>query len=315
MKASSKLKHIARAGLTVVVAAVAAQAGAASHAKARFIEQYDLDGDGRLGSVEFEQARRERFDNTDMDRNGTVDPDEYLLEWENHLDNQLQLDRKAQLSQTEVRFKALDKDESGAVSAAEFKSSGERAFSHLDLDTNGVVDVADGEAAAEAKDNQRKDAEALSREEAAAKVRRVLRMPSTHDHRGMLALYDEDGDDRVTREEYERQRAVQFARTDRNGDGGIDADEYLREFEDRLDAGIVADRAAQVKQTHVRFGALDKDENGAMTFAEYQRSGHRSFKRWDTDSDGFVTWEEAAPPPREPRPEPATAVASNTSTR
>ncbi|WP_116367816.1 calcium-binding protein [Parahaliea mediterranea] len=287
---------------------VAMQADAASHFKARFIEQYDGNGDGVLDSVEFEQSRRDRFDSTDVDNNGTVDADEYLLEWENHLDTQLQRDRAGQVSQTGVRFKSVDEDDNGTITEAEFKASGERAFAHVDSNSDGVIDAMDMEAA-EAAEKAR--LAGMSREDALARVRQVLHMPSTHSPGGMLTLYDSNGDEQVTGEEYTRLRQAQYARTDLNSDGGIDADEYLREFEDRIDAEIAADRKGQVKQTGVRFKALDKDENGAMTFAEYQYSGHRSFKRWDTDADGVVTWEEADPAPREEAPAPAAAVAAN----
>lgn len=288
------MKHAVKTALAAAILGGAVEAGAASHFKALFIEQYDRDGDGALASVEFEAARRERFDLTDVDGNGTVDPDEYLLEWENRMDAQLQRDRKAQMGLLERRFPALDKDGDGRIDAAEFGASGERAFAHVDRNGDGVLDAVD--APEEDERDARRDG--MTRDEALARVRRILGVPSTHELDGMLALYDDDGDGSLSREAFDAARERQFAGIDGNGDGGLDADEYRLDFEQRLDREIAGDRKAQVRQTGVRFDALDKDGNGAMTFAEYQRSGHRSFKRWDTDGDGYVTWEEADPAPR-----------------
>ncbi|MFV0276408.1 MAG: EF-hand domain-containing protein [Parahaliea sp.] len=291
------MKKLTGAGLTLLIGVAAAQVEAASHFKAMFIDQYDGNGDGKLSSVEFEQARRDRFDRTDVDHSGTVDPDEYLLEWENRMDAQLKRDRTSELGRVDRRFKALDADGDKRISSEEFEVSGERAFAQLDLNSDGVVDASDAEQA-KAEEKARDEHKPLTRKEALDKVRPLLHLPSTHSQWGAQALYDEDGDDRVTREEFSRERQAQFARTDGNGDGGIDAKEYRREFEDRLEAAIESHRKGQVKQTGVRFDALDRDDDGIMTFGEYQRSGHGSFKRWDTDHDGYVTWDEAAPLPR-----------------
>src|SRR5690606_28696442 len=110
-----------------------------------------------------------------------------------------------------------------------------------------------------------------------------------------VELYDADGDDAVTRAEFDAGREATFARTDSNGDGRIDEQEYVFEFEDRLDAALAATRKGQVDQTYRRFQALDRDEDGRVTFAEYQYSGHRMFARHDTDANGVVTFGEPAP--------------------
>lgn len=280
-------------GISVLMLGLADASLAASHFKVVFIDQYDRDIDGKVSSIEFETARRDRFDLTDMDGNGTVDEEEYVLEYENRMDLQLQQDREEQVSQTATRFGSLDRDESGLISWEEYEASGMRAFTHLDKNEDNLLNSDDevGE--------QESAGEAPGREQILADRRRILSMPSTHSLEGTVTQYDADGDDAVSLEEFSAHRRENFTRTDRNGDGMVDPDEYLIEFEDRLDREIAATRSGQVDQTRVRFGALDDDENGVMTFEEYQMSGHRFFKRNDTDGDGFVTWEEPDPVGRE----------------
>jgi Ca2+-binding EF-hand superfamily protein len=265
---------------------------AASHRKIVYIDQYDGDLDGRVSSTEFEMARRERFDTTDTNGNGTVDIEEYVFEWEDRLDAQLAHDRQQQVKQTATRFAALDKDGDGLVSRAEFEASGERSFTRLDSNGDGIIDADDAEPTTE----RRAD---MSREQIVASQRRMLKMPSTHSKEGAIAQYDRDGDGAVTGEEFALRRAEFFRAMDADGSGAATADEYLHEFEDRMDAEISRFRKASVEQARVRFRALDADDNGIMSFAEYQRSGHRSFKHWDTDGDGYVSWEEDEPARRE----------------
>ena len=54
-------------------------------------------------------------------------------------------------------------------------------------------------------------------------------------------------------------------------------------------------------QSRVRYGALDTDKDGRMTFAEYQVSGKRTFDAADRNKDGIVDAVDAAlPPPAKP---------------
>jgi hypothetical protein len=135
------------------------------------------------------------------------------------------------------------------------------------------------------------------------RANRMLRMPSTHTLKGMLTKYDSDGDEVLSWREFNLARKEDFARSDVDQNGSVDEEEYVIEFEDRLDARISETRAGSVKQARRRFKALDDDADGAMTFAEYQKSGHGMFKRWDTGDDGYVSRDDALPKPREQRAE------------
>lgn len=284
-----------------VLATLAQVADAASHLKIVYIDQYDQDLDGRVSSIEFESARRARFDVTDTNRDGSVDAEEYVYEWEDRLDAQLAKDRKEQVEQTATRHKSLDDNDDGLISREEFDASGDYSFGRFDSTKDSIIDASDvDKMAAELAEHDRN----MGREEILLNQKRMLEMPSTHSKTGTIEQYDADGDERVTHAEFDAGRDEQFAAMDEDRNGSITADEYVVEFENRVDAAIAGFRKESVEQAYVRFGALDNDENKTMTFAEYQVSGHRTFTRWDTDANGYVTLEEP-----EPAAEERTAVA------
>ncbi len=123
-----------------------------------------------------------------------------------------------------------------------------------------------------------------------------------HGRTAFIADYDIDKDGAVTAAEFKTIRDQRFAAMDTNKDGGVDEAEYVGEYTARLDAQLAAstqpaekkaeERAAQLKQAHVRFGVLDKDKSGKIEAAEFAASGVRSFAEQDGDGDGKVTAEE-----------------------
>ncbi|MBS7458586.1 EF-hand domain-containing protein [Coralloluteibacterium stylophorae] len=245
-----------------------------------FIAQHDADGDGTLAWDEFERFRRQRFDATDANGDGHVNVEEYVREFDDRLHRELELARGEHVEQAHRRFASLDGDGDGRVDRGEFDASGARMFERFETLPAGDADEDD----------------------ATPRRRDRLGMPSSHTRTGFLELFDTDGDGAVAREEFERARAEQFARSDADGDGAIDGEDYLQEYEDRLDRRIATLGQGADRQTRVRFDALDTDEDGAMTFAEYQVSGRRLFERVDRDGDGRVTAADArlpAPPRRE----------------
>lgn len=255
-----------------------------------FIAQHDDSGDGRVTWEEFDAFRRNRFDATDADGDGSVDVEEYVQEFEDRSRRALEQGRGRQLEQAERRFEALDTDRDGAVSRAEFDASGERQFAAF----------------------QKMPAAKPQDETARFDRRDWLSLPSGHDREGFLELFDGNDDGRVDRAEFDRARGEQFARTDGDGNGALGRDEYLAEFEDRLDRRIAALGEGSDRQTRVRFGALDGDKDGRMTFAEYQVSGKRMFDSADRNKDGAVDAADAKlPPPPRPQRRPADAPAGD----
>ncbi len=259
-----------------------------------FIAEHDDNADGRVTWQEFETFRRTRFDATDTDRNGTVEEAEYVAEFDARVAAEIERERAAQIEQTKARFAALDTDKSGQVSRAEFDVAGEKTWqggqkalaSRTSESKAAPEREAKTAAGAQRFDNQR---------------RSRIGMPTSHTAAGFLELYDENGDGKVERAEYERVRDAQFARTDSNGDGQLALDEYLAEFETRVDRRIDALDQGGDRQVHVRFGVLDADKNGHMTFAEYQVSGKRLFETADRNKDGVVDAVDARLPAPESR--------------
>jgi hypothetical protein len=168
---------------------------------------------------------------------------------------QLAAERAGHLRQTHVRFNALDKDEDGYISRAEFDRSGDSAFSRMDTNKDGVLSVADPKPAPRGEDTRSEQTRAEQSQQpvqraAQPRRERLLQMPTTHSVAGMLAMYDSNKDGRVSRAEYEQGRAAQFAGVDTNRDGALSYDEYVSEFADRLDQQIsrtVTERTALSK--------------------------------------------------------------------
>ncbi|HEY0924120.1 hypothetical protein [Rheinheimera pacifica] len=152
---------------------------------------------------------------------------------------QLASERAGHLRQTHVRFNALDKDEDGYISRAEFNRSGDLAFERMDTNKDGVLSAADPKPEPRGEDTrseQTRQQQAQRTEQ--PRRERLLKMPTTHSVEGMLAMYDSNKDGVISREEYAKGRAAQFAATDANGDGQLSYDEYVAEFAGRLDHQI-----------------------------------------------------------------------------
>lgn len=247
-----------------------------------FIAEFDTDGDGRVTRAEFERFRRTRFDATDTNHDGSLIEAEYVQEFANRLHAQLESEIAAQLKQTDVRFDALDTDKDGTVSRSEFDVAGEKTW------LGGQRALAD---------RDKKDGTVMP--DRAGRSPGLLSMPTSHSAEGFLALYDTDGDGKVSRAEYDEDRAAQFARSDRNHDGELDREEYAAEYRARIDARAAELDKREDRQAHVRFGVLDTDKDRKMTFVEYQASGKRLFDTADRNRDGVIDAADARlPPPR-----------------
>ncbi|PHR59944.1 MAG: hypothetical protein COA43_08230 [Robiginitomaculum sp.] len=100
--------------------------------------------------------------------------------------------------------------------------------------------------------------------------------------------YDANNDKSVSVAEYRAARNKGYDARDGNADGNVLADEYVAEYEARLEKDLATRRDRQLKQAYVRFGILDKDKNGIISREEFQASGQRMFKRLDSNNDGVV---------------------------
>jgi hypothetical protein len=109
-----------------------------------------------------------------------------------------------------------------------------------------------------------------------------------HGKEEFLETYDANSDSVVSRAEFDAHRAEQFDRADADHNGALTEAEYVAEYQVRLDAELAAQREAQLRQAHVRFGVLDANHNAAMTTTEFGASGQRMFASLDTNHDGAV---------------------------
>ncbi len=250
-------------------------------AKAAFIADYDQDLDGKVSQAEFFTVRQQRLAQMDLEHNAQITAEGYQAEYADRLDRQLNDERAGQLKQTLVRIKALDKNQDGVISAAEYQQSGHSAFAMIDRNKDGVISKAD--------EQQQKPRQQGRRS--------VLNMPTTHSVAGMLLMYDADGNGEVSQHEYQTKRQQVFANTDLDKNAVLSAEEYLAEFTDRVDRQLEKNRTAALKQALVRFNALDKDQNQILSAAEYHQSGKNIFQRFDSNKDYVVSKQDTLPPP------------------
>ncbi|MDG2533270.1 hypothetical protein P6144_06400 [Sphingomonas sp. HITSZ_GF] len=135
----------------------------------------------------------------------------------------------------------------------------------------------------------------------AAAAAGLAALPAQAQHAGgaFLAAYDTNHDGKLPRAEYDAARAERFAATDADKDGSISEAEYVGEYSARLDRQLAAsgdsaekqaeERTRQIRQTHVRFGALDTNKDGRIDRAEYDAIAGRTFAEQDADKDGVIT--------------------------
>ena len=301
--------HSALFSVLPLVAAISLSAQAASHNKLVYIDEYDTNGDRAVSLREFDVIRAARFAYTDADGNGIVNEAEYVTEYQTRLNAKLGEERIGHIKQAFIRFGSLDEDDDKKITRTEMNASGERSFSRFDENKDGVIndkDTATTEFESEGTElTEEEEERLLNRQLASAK--RLLSIPSTHSRHGMMRKYDTNKDGVITRKEFYTLREQSFTFTDTNKDGWLSDAEYIAEYAGRVDRNIAETREKQIKQTYVRFGVLDKNKNGEMTFGEYQSSGHNTFTRWDTDKDGYVSIDDPDPLPADERPGDAIA--------
>jgi hypothetical protein len=119
---------------------------------------------------------------------------------------------------------------------------------------------------------------------------------ASHDRDTFIREQDLDGDGKVSKEEYARGRAAEFARADKNSDGGLTETEYLDDYRPRMEATLPGltpekaeeERVRQLRQARVRFGVLDSDKSGKITTPEFDYTGWGMFTHHETSGDGYV---------------------------
>lgn len=124
-------------------------------------------------------------------------------------------------------------------------------------------------------------------------------LAASHARDTFIKEQDQNGDAVVSKEEFVATRLAQFALMDANRNGDLSHDEYVGEYQGRLEKQLSAstdaaekkqeNRVRQMRQAEVRFGVLDSDKSGAITPAEFAYSGWRMFVTHDSNNDGVVS--------------------------
>ena len=106
---------------------------------------------------------------------------------------------------------------------------------------------------------------------------------------------DTDGDGKVSLEEAMAPQKSRFAETDTDGDGFISAEEASAAFKAQVPAEMLDAMKERGMpdpgETFVK--NLDQNGDGKIDMDEFSQPTAESFKRMDSDGDGFATNEEA----------------------
>lgn len=123
-----------------------------------------------------------------------------------------------------------------------------------------------------------------------------------------LKQFATEGSSSVSWAQFDTFRQQRYTATDANKDGHVDAQEYANEYLQRFDVRLADARMGHLKQTDTRFKALDRDKDGAISRAEYDAAGERTWAGYEKSQD--ATRESAAADTRDPLKMPTSHTAN-----
>ncbi len=101
--------------------------------------------------------------------------------------------------------------------------------------------------------------------------------------------FDGNKDGNITNTEFMKVGERDFRAFDADKDGSVSKEEFLVPKPRRLGKAS-ADQLAQAKKIwSQQFAMLDTDKNGALSEAEHEKAGKRSFARMDANKDNEIT--------------------------
>ncbi|MFT4149731.1 MAG: hypothetical protein QM656_05995 [Paracoccaceae bacterium] len=122
------------------------------HGRKAFMATYDTDGDGSVTRADYFALRRARFATADINGDKVLDKAEYLLEFQDRLDQDYAAQHRARdrfyagnIEQTMNRFDLLDLNKDGKMDESEFYAQAEKTFGRVDTNGDGVANADDPE--------------------------------------------------------------------------------------------------------------------------------------------------------------------------
>ena len=264
--------------------------------KYRWLAQYDQDKDYIINVEEIYTERTSLFNKADSNQDKLIDSNEYQQFFARSVQVKVDYDRKQSIKQTHVRFNAMDKDDDQLMSREEYMATAKRSFDFFDTNEDGLISLDDKKPTFTSSTKSTLTAEEKAEKQRKRKLRnatRLVRMPTTHSKKGMLTKYDLNDDKQITWAEYQQKRAIDFARADEDSNNELTNDEYVAEFEDRLDSQIDKVKANELAKGTPLFSTLDKNSDHHITLAEFHLDALVNFAYFDTDNNGQVSFDEA----------------------
>lgn len=108
-------------------------------------------------------------------------------------------------------------------------------------------------------------------------------------------VYDQDGDDRISLDEFREFTRTAWRSMDTNGQGAVNKEEFMK-----WDPGfsfVAAERGKADSFTKLKediFDYWDSNDDGIATTDEVMANAEQEFKNSDTDGDGYVTGKDLA---------------------
>ncbi len=255
-------KTLVISALAVATASLATPANAASHFMKGMIDNYDLNGDGRVTSEEYAQVRISRFAATDKNGDGTINPAEYLAEFEVRLEAMLKASEVKKTNTAFDQYRDMDTNLDHVITREEYVRAAEAFFVAQDKNEDGLLSKTD------------------------SKNRRFAQV---------MKKYDTDGNNEVTFDEFKKVEDAAFLNADTSKNGLLSKIEYVVAAEQEALQNTKTARDGQIKQTDVRFDSVDTNKDKIMTWEEYEASGIRMFDHLDTNQDNILDDTDPAP--------------------